>query len=136
MTIMETFNMEHAEHVVEAYLLDDAKRMGVASGYELREIRGGMSEEEAAELAPLSGEWAGALTPRTLTEELLTSAEVDAAAAPMDWLSMVEADLADQYEEGHYEGAAGHAKPCVKTWMNGICVEPGAYCDCDIVAVC
>lgn len=131
------FNVARADEVLDEYLLRDALRLGVADGdgalAEYRYVHGrDMSEGEAAELAPLSGEWAASLTPSALTADLFADAGIDLEDAPEDWLSEAECAIADEYERGVFEGATGKARPCRRSWPRAICLRPGTYCDCEM----
>lgn len=133
------FNVARADEVLDEYLLGDALRLGVADGRgALAEYRfiydQDMPEDEAAELAPLSGEWAASLTPSALTADLFADAGIDLEGAPEDWLSEAECAIADEYERGVFEGATGQAVPCERSWPRAICQVPGTYCDCEMTA--
>lgn len=139
MTTETMFNIAHADEIIDDYLLGEALRLGVADGEHVwaeyrYEYGRDMSEDEAAELAPLNGEWAGSHTARSLTAGLFADTGVDLAAAPEDWLGDVEHAIADEYERGFFEATTGKAVPCRRSWPSAICMRPGTYCNCEMTA--
>ena len=114
-----------------------AMRMGVARGYQDRQAMIATGGDPDADDAwdgwpgPLSGEYAGEPIPATVARGILVGDDKP------DDMEAFERDVADAYEDGYWQAAAGDAVPCKpgRAWITGepYCAEPGTHCDCPTV---
>ena len=124
-------HIEDAIESAESWGAGHARRMGVFDGHAAREA--GVTLDDHLP-GPLSGEWAGSLTPMTLAYEVLgLDYDLDEVLEDEDARWSVLDVLCDAYEEGFYLAVDGQAVPCVTSYPYGICEEPGTFCDCDMV---